>query len=83
MQMARVGSMVGLSFNGSAVRNYGDAQAMDRAAYGRFFWSLLKRGVYFPPAPFETIFLSSSHAAREINGTIEAAEAAFREARAT
>lgn len=77
----RVGSMMGLFFQSEAVRNYGDAQAMDRAAYGRFFWALLKRGVYLPPAPFESVFVSSSHHAPEIEKAIEAAAAAFREAR--
>lgn len=83
VQAPRVGSMIGLSFTESPVRNYEDARAADRAAYARIFWSLLKRGVYWPPSPFETIFLSSAHGEREIRGTLEAAEAAFRELRAT
>ncbi len=81
VQVPRVGSMVGLFFQPEPVRNYRDAQRMDRAAYGRFFWALLKRGMYFPPAPFESFFLSSSHHTREVDGTIEAAAAAFREVR--
>jgi glutamate-1-semialdehyde 2,1-aminomutase len=83
VQTPRVGSMMGVSFAGSPVRNYRDAQATDRAAYARLFWSLLGRGVYFPPAPFESIFLSSAHGATEIDNTIEAAEAAFRELKST
>lgn len=81
VQVPRVGSMMGLFFQSEPVRNFGDAEAMDRAAYGRFFWALLKRGVYLPPAPFESFFVSSSHHAQEIEKTIEAATAAFREAR--
>lgn len=81
VHVPRVGSMMGLFFQSEPVRNYGDAQAMDRAAYGRFFWALLKRGVYLPPAPFESVFVSSSHHAPEIEKAIEAATAAFREAR--
>ena len=81
VQVARVGSMIGLFFRREPVRNYRDATAMDKTAYGRFFWALLKRGVYFPPAPFESFFLASSHHASEVEQTIEATAAAFREVR--
>jgi glutamate-1-semialdehyde 2,1-aminomutase len=80
-QIPRVGSMMGLFFRPDPVRNYADAQSMDKTAYGRFFWCLLKRGVYFPPAPFEAFFLSSSHHVPEVERTIEAATTAFREVR--
>ncbi len=82
VQLPRVGSMLGLFLQASPVRNYADAQAMDRPAYGRLFWSLLRRGVYFPPAPFETAFLSSAHITPGIDRTAEVAAAAFKEARA-
>jgi len=81
MQVPRVGSMMGIFFRPDSVRNYRDAQAMDKTTYGRFFWALLKRGVYFPPAPFESFFLSSSHRGPEVERTIEAAAAALREVR--
>jgi glutamate-1-semialdehyde 2,1-aminomutase len=80
-QIPRVGSMMGLFFRPDPVRNYADAQSMDKTAYGRFFWCLLKRGVYFPPAPLEAFFLSSSHHVPEVERTIEAATTAFREVR--
>lgn len=82
VQTTRVGSMVGVFFREAAVHNYAEARAADAAAYARFFWSLLEHEVYFPPAPFETIFLSSAHISPEIDRTIAAAETAFREVRA-
>ncbi|HYR82250.1 MAG TPA: aspartate aminotransferase family protein, partial [Thermoplasmata archaeon] len=81
MQVPRVGSMMGIFFRPDSVRNYRDAQAMDQTVYGRFFWALLKRGVYVPPAQFESFFLSSSHRGPEVERTIEAAAAALREVR--
>jgi glutamate-1-semialdehyde 2,1-aminomutase len=81
LQVPRVGSMMGLFFQPEPVRNYRDAQGMDRGAYGRFFWALLRRGVYLPPAPFESLFVSAAHDSAEIEKTIDAAAAAFREAR--
>ena len=80
-QVPRVGSMLGLFFRPDPVRNFGDARASDVRDYRTFFWSLLTRGVYLPPAPFETLFLSSTHEGNEIERTIEAASAAFAEVR--
>jgi len=81
VQVPRVGSMMGIFFGPEPVRNFRDAQAMNKTTYGRFFWALLKGGVYFPPAPFESFFLSSSHRGPEVERTIEAAAAALREVR--
>ena len=79
LQVQRVGSMVGLFLLESPVRNYEDARRMAKSAYARFFWSLMRRGVYLPPAPFETAFLSTAHTAADIDRTVDAAAAAFRE----
>lgn len=81
IQLNRVGSMVGLFFRDVPVRTYAGAQAADRAAYVRFFWSLLERGVYLPPAPFETVFLSSAHILPDVDRAVAAATEAFREVR--
>ncbi len=75
----RVGSMLGLFFLDRSVRNLEDAQAMDRSAYGRFFWGMLRRGSYLPPAPFETAFLSAAHTADDVDRAIESASGAFRD----
>ncbi len=79
IRIQRVESMMGLFFVDGPVRNLEDAQRMDKTAYGRFFWAMLRRGVYLPPAPFETAFLSTAHTAADIDRTIEAAAGAFRE----
>ncbi len=79
LRVQRVGSMLGLFFLDTPVRKYDDVRAMDKAVYARFFWAMLRRGVYLPPAPFETAFLSAAHTAPEIDRTIEAAAAALQE----
>jgi glutamate-1-semialdehyde 2,1-aminomutase len=81
LQVQCVGSMVGLFFRDGPVRNLEDAQTMDKAAYGRFFWGMLRRGVYLPPAPFETAFLSTALTTADIEHTIEAAAGAFGDGR--
>jgi glutamate-1-semialdehyde 2,1-aminomutase len=56
--------------------NYTEAMQGDAARYGRFFHSMLKRGVYLAPSAFETAFLSTAHSYEDIDKTV----AAFREA---
>jgi glutamate-1-semialdehyde 2,1-aminomutase len=75
----RVGSMVGLFFTGGPVQNFQDSKRSDAKAYAKFHRSMLSRGVYLPPSPFETIFLSTAHSDVDIRLTGEAAAAAFRE----
>ncbi len=79
LRVQRVGSMVGLFFLDAPVRNYDHAAAMDKAIYGRFFWAMMRRRVYLPPAPFETAFLSGAHSDAEIDRTVEATAAALME----
>ncbi len=78
LRVQRVASMLGLFLCGGPVRNLEDAEAMDRAAYGRLFWAMLRRGVYLPPAPFETAFLSSAQTSEDVDRTVESAAESFR-----
>ena len=41
---------------------------------------MLERGVYLPPAQFEAAFVSLAHGEAEIDETLAAAAAAFRDA---
>ncbi|MFP5504416.1 MAG: glutamate-1-semialdehyde 2,1-aminomutase [Candidatus Sericytochromatia bacterium] len=75
----QVGSMVTVFFNAGPVTGWPTADQSDRAAYGRFFHGMLKRGVYFPPAQFEACFISIAHTDADLEATIQAAREAFRE----
>ncbi|MBI3858989.1 MAG: glutamate-1-semialdehyde 2,1-aminomutase [Thaumarchaeota archaeon] len=75
----RVGSMLGLFFTEKSVRNFQDSKLSTAASYAKFHRSMLSRGFYLPPSPFETIFLSTSHTESEISQTIRAASTAFKE----
>lgn len=81
LQVPRVGSMIGLFLTDRPVGNYDEATAADRDGYRRLFWSLLRKGIYLPPAPFETAFLSAAHTPDDVDRTIEAMDAALREIR--
>ncbi|MEM3186196.1 MAG: glutamate-1-semialdehyde 2,1-aminomutase [Conexivisphaerales archaeon] len=73
----RVGSMIGIFFTDSDVKNYVDARKTDAKAYSKFFHYMLTLGVYLPPSPFETVFLSTSHSDEDIRMTVESASKAF------
>jgi glutamate-1-semialdehyde 2,1-aminomutase len=73
----RVGSMVTLFFTGTPVTNYDSAKTSDTARFGRFFWGLMDRGVYWPCSQFEAAFVSTMHTPADIDATIRAAQAAL------
>ena len=77
--LARVGSMMTLFFHPGPIRGWRDASACDTAAFARYFWSLMDRGVYMPCSQFESLFVSAAHTKADIDATIAAAEAAFAE----
>ena len=71
----RVGSMLTLFFGVERVTSPDDARRLNRALYGRFFHGMLRRGFYFPPAPFEAAFISLAHK----NSDLDGAAAAFKD----
>ena len=77
--VARVGSMLTVFFSGEPVTDYESARRSDTAAYGRFFWEMIGRGVYLPPSQFEAAFVSLAHGDAEIDQTIEAVHQALRD----
>ncbi|QDT68042.1 Glutamate-1-semialdehyde 2,1-aminomutase [Planctomycetes bacterium MalM25] len=73
----RVGSMVTLFFHDGPVRSWDDAERCDTAAFGRFFWRMLDRGVYPPCSQYEAMFISAAHTEADIEATIAAAREAL------
>ncbi|RZN41629.1 MAG: aminotransferase class III-fold pyridoxal phosphate-dependent enzyme, partial [Methanophagales archaeon ANME-1-THS] len=69
-----VGSMFQIFFtaDGRRVRNYADALGCDKKRYMRLFHAMLSSGIFLPPSPFETNFISFAHTEEEIERTIEA-----------
>lgn len=76
----RIGSMLGLFFaEGPIVDDRGAARS-DRARFARFFHSALDHGVFLPPSPLETTFLSAAMRSRDLDRADEAFRAGFRAA---
>jgi glutamate-1-semialdehyde 2,1-aminomutase len=74
---ARAGAMVGFHLSRGPVSNFRDASRQDGAAYAKLFHELLSRGVYFPPSPFEALFLSLAHDRKALDRAEAAIAAAF------
>ena len=79
LQVNAVGSMLTPFFTDRAVRDYESATSANVDRYARFFRAMIGRGVYLPPSQFETWFLSAAHTTKDIDRTIAAARAAFKE----
>jgi glutamate-1-semialdehyde 2,1-aminomutase len=77
LQVARAGSMFGLSFTDAPVTSWEDASAADASRFAAFHRALLERDVYLAPSQFEAGFVSTAHGDGEIDATLEAAAAAF------
>ena len=75
--IARVGPMLTVFFRSTVPTDGGQALASDRAAYARFFGSMLDESILLPPSQFEAWFPSMAHGPAEIEATLAAARVAF------
>jgi glutamate-1-semialdehyde 2,1-aminomutase len=73
----RVGSMFTFFFRLGPVTDWESAKASDTARFGRFFRSMLDRGIYLAPSQFEAAFLSAAHTDEDIARTVAAAREGF------
>ena len=69
----RCGSMFCLFFHKGPITCFEQAQQCDTAAFARFFHAMLERGIYLPPAQFETCFLSAAHIPEDLERLAETA----------
>ena len=71
LQVPQVGSMFAIFFSENPVRNYDDATASDTESFKKLFHHCLDNGVYLPPSPFETCFISTAHKGSAIDKACE------------
>ncbi len=64
--LQRMGGAFTPFFAGVAPQNLADVKASNTARYARLFQHALAQGVYLPPSPFETAFLSAAHSEDDI-----------------
>ena len=75
----RVGSIQSCFFTDKPVRTFDDVQSTDIDKFKKFFAGMLGRGIYLAPSAYEAMFVSLAHSTEDIERTIEAARASFRE----
>jgi glutamate-1-semialdehyde 2,1-aminomutase len=78
LTQTRVGSMLCGFFTKGPVVDWASAKQSDTQRYAKFFNRMLERGCYFAPSQFEAAFLSTAHTPADIEKTILAARAAFK-----
>ena len=64
--------MISVHFNTSEVANFDDACNADAELFKKLFHAVLKRGVYFAPSAFETLFIARSHTKELLDKTVQA-----------
>ena len=64
-------SMLTVFFTEEPVVDYTTALRSDRKQYAEFFHHLLAEGIYIPPSPFESWFISTAHRTEDIEKTLE------------
>ena len=71
LQIPQVGSMFSIFFSEKPVRNYDDATASQAYHFNKLFRYALDNGVYLPPSPYETCFISTAHEGSDIEKATE------------
>lgn len=74
----RAGTMFCTYFTETEVTDAKTAKTSDTERFKKFFWQMLKKGVYIAPSQFEAGFISLSHTEKDIEKTIKAAYEAFK-----
>lgn len=70
LQIPHCGGMFALFFNEAPVRNAAEAMRSDKERFGKFFRFALENGVFLPPSPYESCFLSAAHDDLAVEKTI-------------
>jgi glutamate-1-semialdehyde 2,1-aminomutase len=74
-----IGSMFGVYFRDQPPASFAEVMQCDRERFNRFFHEMLARGVYLAPSAYEAGFVSGAHGSAEIEETLAAARAAFKQ----
>jgi len=70
--MTTMGSMFGFFFSDQRITSYEEALGCDTERYGKYFRSMLTKGVYLAPSAFEAAFMSAAHSEEDLQKTADA-----------
>jgi glutamate-1-semialdehyde 2,1-aminomutase len=70
VQINRAGSMISLHFSKAPVTDFTSASSANNDLFKQYFHHCLSKGVYLPPSPFESWFISAALSEADIEKTI-------------
>lgn len=73
------GSMISVHFSAHEVTDFVSAASANNEVFKQFFHAMLNRGIYLPPSPFESWFLSNALTKEDVDKTIQAAKESMQE----
>ncbi len=69
----QLGSIVDFMFRpGAPHRNFTEAKEAHDAAYARYYWAMLDRGILLAPSAMEVMFLTAAHTEADVQATLGA-----------
>lgn len=71
LQVPQAGSMFAFFFSEKPVHNFTDVMASAAGHFKKLFHAALANGVYLPPSPYETCFISTAHADGDLEQAID------------
>lgn len=74
-----LGSLGSFFFTDSPVNNFSSAKSSNSGYFRKYYKSMLEKGIYLAPSPFEASFVSAAHDDESIEYTIEKAGSSFME----
>jgi len=79
LQINQIASMFSLFFNKKPVTDYESVLKSNSDMFIKYFYGMLKRGIYLAPSAYEASFVSLAHTDEDIKRTIEAVYHTFKE----
>ena len=70
----RLGSMMSVFFCDDPVTDFETASKSDKEIFKSFFYHLLNNGIYLPPSPFESWFITNALSKQDIANTLSVVE---------
>ena len=79
-QVSQLGTMFSVFFTEKDVHSFEDVLELDKDRFEIFYKNCMSSGIYIPPSPFETCFISALHSNEDVEYTLEVFRVSFEKA---
>ncbi len=79
LQINHIASMFSIFFTDEPVNDYNSALKSNTDLFIKYFYAMLKRGIYLAPSAFEASFVSLAHRKKDIDYTLKAVKESLKE----